>query len=202
MSRKTYHHGSLREALLDSALTILREHPADAVGLREVARNTGVSTAAPYRHFESREALLAALAKRGFRELQSRLQSVIDECGPGALAELGREYVTFALENRNLFDLMLRGERAGLPSQELRATSQAVFDLLQGAVDEVVGKPSRHGAIGAWALVHGLSVLAAERQLSADLLVPEALTALVANITEAYVSGLKTISSKDAEQAN
>ena len=86
-----------------------------------------------------------------------------------------------------------------------RPDGQLEFDRLvriQGAVNEVVGKSSRHGAIGAWALVHGLSVLAAERQLSADLLVPEALTALVANITEAYVSGLKTISSKDAEQAN
>lgn len=191
MRRKSYHHGSLREALLEAALAILQDHPADAVGLREVARKVGVSTAAPYRHFESREALLAALAERGFRELQSRLQSAINEHGPAALSELGREYVSFALENQNLFDLMLRGERASPPSQELRETSRAVFDLMQGAVDEVAGKPSRHGAIGAWALVHGLSVLAAERQLLPDLQEPERLSAAVADITRTYVAGLR-----------
>ena len=86
---------------------------------------------------------------------------------------------------------MLRGERMSSPSRELRDTIRAVFDLMQGAVDEVVGKPSRHGAIGAWALVHGLSVLVAERQLVPDLQEPERLSAAVADITRIYVAGLR-----------
>jgi AcrR family transcriptional regulator len=189
MPESAYHHGNLKQALVESALALLRERPADEIGLREVARRIGVSTAAPYRHFESRDSLLSALASHGFRELERRLRGVVEENGPGALAELGQAYVRFALENRNLFGLMLRGER-GVPNEELRAAGQAAFNLLQAAVDDLAGTSSREGAAGAWALVHGLSILAIERQLAPDLLELGRFEVVVRDVTKMFETGL------------
>src|SRR5215813_14824209 len=69
MRRKPYHHGNLREALLESAIVLIAEVGPAGFKLRELARRAGVSHNAPYRHFRDRDALMAAVAKQGFREL-------------------------------------------------------------------------------------------------------------------------------------
>lgn len=74
MSRATYHHGSLRQALIDGAREILAERGHDQFSLNEVARRAGVSTAAPYRHFESKDDLLAAVADQGYATLHQTLE--------------------------------------------------------------------------------------------------------------------------------
>ncbi|MCC5968673.1 MAG: TetR/AcrR family transcriptional regulator [Pararhodobacter sp.] len=191
MTRENYHHGNLKEAIISAALTILHAQSVESVGLREIARMIGVSSAAPYRHFASREALLSALAVRGFRALEHRLQQVVRTHGPESLAELGQAYVAFALENRNLFGLMLRTERTEQTDDDLHEAGQAAFNLLQSAVSAIAGKPCRDDAIGAWSLVHGLSILVAERQIAPDLLERARLKALVAQVTDTYARGLQ-----------
>jgi AcrR family transcriptional regulator len=187
-----YHHGNLREALVDAALAILREKSLESVGLREVARQIGVSTAAPYRHFANRDALLTAVAAQGFRDLASRLTGVANRHGPAALAALGQAYVSFAMEHRNLFEIMLRGERGGASSEELQTAGRAAFQSLETAVNHIVGDGSHEAALGAWSLVHGLSILAAERQLPATSLAQDRLDVLVRKATETFELGLRS----------
>ena len=113
---KSYHHGDLRHALVAAAIGLLDQRPAAEIGLREVARAVGVSSAAPYRHFRSREDLMTAVAAEGFAALADRLQTIATGCAVAGsparltarLTALGRAYVDFALENRNLADLMFR----------------------------------------------------------------------------------------------
>src|SRR5919107_731159 len=75
--RKTYHHGDLRQALLDAALELLRAEGAAALTLRAVARAAGVSQAAPYRHFADRGALVAAVAEEGFERLGAAMMGAM-----------------------------------------------------------------------------------------------------------------------------
>ena len=147
-SNRPYHHGDLRAALLDAADTLLEKGGDGAVSLREVARAAGVSATAAYRHFTDKEALLAALAARHFRDFGAAIGA---ESGLGAR---GRAYVRFALARPGRFRLMFGGLLARAEAHpELRAASRATFDALRG----VAG--SEDGALRAWAFVHGLAQL-------------------------------------------
>ncbi len=152
-----YHHGNLRDVLLAAARAVLEEKGPDALSLREVAREAGVSHNAPYRHFASRDALLAALAARGFIELATALSR-------GERRERGVAYVRFALANPPLFRLMFGGSLRIEAHPELRQAAAAAFEALRGgfgaagsATKSASGLPPAPSA--AWALVHGLSQL-------------------------------------------
>lgn len=117
-----YHHGSLREALLDEARQMLLERGPDAVTLRELARRTGVSHAAPQRHFPDRDALFDALAAAGFTELADVLEvagGVADD--EAALRIYAEAHLGFASARGPLLDLMF----SRLPAPEGGATAQA-----------------------------------------------------------------------------
>src|SRR5215217_3012202 len=101
-----YHHGNLRQALLEAALIILQKDGASELGLRDLARAVGVSAAAPYRHFDSRAALLEALAVTGFQRFSAAMEGVAATNPADPMAAMGKTYVLFALENANLFRLM------------------------------------------------------------------------------------------------
>src|SRR5258706_11305777 len=104
-----YHHGDLRNALVREGRGLLEEHGVAELSLREVARRTGVSVAAPSRHFDGKEDLLSAIASDGFAELAAIRRSIAD-ANPTPLAkarEMMRGYVRFALQNRGLFNLMV-----------------------------------------------------------------------------------------------
>ena len=93
---QAYHHGDLRQALLDAALVILQTKDAKALSLRGVARQAGVSHTAPYRHFADKAALLAAVAEAGFVEFGQYLQNAVDAAGADPVASLkltGMAYV-------------------------------------------------------------------------------------------------------------
>lgn len=134
-------------------MELLEKQGVDAVLLREVARRAGVSHTAPYRHFASREALLAALATEGFREFGRRVRSA---AGPA----MGEAYVGFALEHPQLFRLMFGGLlRLGRdPSLALAAKGayEGLVDALRAHRE--IADPQL-AAAAAWSLVHGLSQL-------------------------------------------
>src|SRR5262245_19733670 len=97
--RKPYHHGNLRKALLDAAIGLIAEVGPTAFTLREVARRAGVSHNAPYRHFQAKEDLMAAVATEGYRELTAAMLHAA-KGQPNAVDRLKRAglgYVTFAL---------------------------------------------------------------------------------------------------------
>jgi AcrR family transcriptional regulator len=153
-----YHHGNLRAACVTEAMRQLERHGPDAVSLREVARRLGVSPRAPYRHFEDKTELLAAVAERGFEQFTRALQATR---GFHALAEA---YVAFSLANPNLVRLMFTDRERRFPTLEQKA--RASFALLEEQIGHVV--PPRHRALAAttaWALVQGLADLLRRKQI-------------------------------------
>lgn len=174
-----YHHGNLRQALLEAALIILEKEGEAGLGLRDLARAVGVSAAAPYRHFDSRAALLESLAVTGFQRFSAAMEAVAASNPPDPMAAMGKTYVLFALSNANLFRLMFSPElkKDGRPG--LRIAADAAFDTLR----HVVGGDVRTGrikALAAWAKVHGLSILLLDGQIA--LRAGEDTEALIAEI--------------------
>jgi AcrR family transcriptional regulator len=163
--RRPYRHGNLPNAMRAAARAILDEAGPDAVGLRETARRVGVSATAAYRHFTSKEDLLASVAAEGFRELTASMETAA--AGPDPRIGVGLAYVEFALQKRGLFRLMfgpILVERTKYPL--LNQAAGDAFDILQRAArpDDRQENPA---AMAAWSLVHGLS------GLLIDGLVPE-----------------------------
>ncbi len=179
-----YHHGDLRRALIAAGRELLAEHGPTGVSLREVARAVGVSHNAPYRHFESREALLAAIATDGY-ELMSQRMSATGGTGRQKLIACGVAYVGFAVEFPSLYRLMFSSDIRKDAFPLLRAAADRAYALLEAAIPTGVSSP-RVVALGAWAIVHGLADLLVGGQLSPDI----ALDNLVTEAIEAYANGL------------
>jgi AcrR family transcriptional regulator len=141
----TYHHGELRQTVLQAAGDILEKEGLEALSVRELARRAGVSHNAPYRHFPDRASLHAALAAEGFEMLDHALQS-------RPRREMGEAYVGFALAHPERFRLMFGG-LAGLEPRE-----RWVYEgLLESFAD--LGEDAPYAAAAAWGLMHGLSHL-------------------------------------------
>ena len=157
---RSYRHGNLPVALLAAAREILDENGLQAVGLRETARRVGVSATAAYRHFTSKEDLLASVAAEGFHELAAAMQSASRGANP--LSRAGLAYIEFADQNRGLFRLMfgpVLAERTKYPT--LQAATAGVEALLLRGVADLDQRPLNDNlaAMAAWGLVHGLSHL-------------------------------------------
>ena len=157
---RPYRHGNLPAALVASARQILDENGMHAVGLRETARRVGVSATAAYRHFTSKEDLLASVAAEGFRELSAAMEGATHGSNP--LSRAGLAYVEFAQQNRGLFRLMfgpVLAERTRYPA--LQAATDGVEALLLRGVADLDQRPLEDNlaAMTAWGLVHGLSHL-------------------------------------------
>ncbi|MEO5805381.1 TetR/AcrR family transcriptional regulator [Devosia sp.] len=159
-----YHHGDLRRALVDAALVMLEREGEAGLGLRDLARAVGVSPAAPYRHFDSRIALLETLAVIGFQKFTRMMASLQETTPDQKLSAMGRAYVLFALDNANLFRLMFSAQlkREGRPG--LKMAADAAFETLQLVSGE--GSGGRVAALAAWAKVHGLAVLLLDGQIA------------------------------------
>jgi len=166
--RRGYHHGNLRQALVEAALALVEERGIPEFTLREVARRVGVTHAAPQRHFEDRAALVAAVAEEGFRKLRAHLEAgMADARDPATrLHALGVGYVQFAVRNPAHFRVMFSAELADKSRYPaLLAASRAVHDFLVRCIADgqeqgffVEGDPLEL-AFAAWSLVHGLAVL-------------------------------------------
>ena len=186
-----YHHGDLRRVLLEGASELLETNQFSSIGLREAARAAKVSPAAPYRHFRNREALLAAVAARGFERLAAALSGVRDAPEGDRLRVMGRAYLDFALAHRNLFRLMFSSEISKDDHADLRTASQQAMEALQSAMRSKGVESAREAAVGAWALVHGLAQLLVDDQLSKDLTAGPARERLISVITDVYGAGLR-----------
>ena len=156
--RRSYHHGDLPAALLRSAGKSLEKEGLEALTLRTLARRTGVSHAAPYRHFPHREALLAALAAEGFAMLGKAQR---EAAAAGGLRAMGEAYVRFARQHPQRFRLMFGGQLQIARHPALREIATKTFEGLSGALAARVpgAQGARDASIAAWALVHGLAQL-------------------------------------------
>ena len=168
-----YHHGNLRQSLEDAAIHLIAQVGPAGFTLREVARQAGVSHNAPYRHFRSKEELLAAVGAKGFRELRSAMLAA-SEASPNALERLfsaGTAYVAFALSQPEhfsvMFDAPLSKEEHSDYGGAAQEAFQALFDLIATCQRDSLLPPGEtlRRALVAWSLVHGISKLAVSGQL-------------------------------------
>jgi AcrR family transcriptional regulator len=141
---RPYHHGALREALLDEGQLVLAQQGPEAISLRELARRAGVSHSAPERHFANRQALLEALAIRGHTLLYAAIKRALDEHGPrleDQFRAAATAYVDFAIENGRLLELMVTA-RAGTSNAALTSAADDVFALISAMLGESgIGNP-------------------------------------------------------------
>lgn len=167
----------LRERLLDAAMDLLEHDGPEALTLRSLAAATGVSHMAPYRHFRDKEALLAALAERGFMALGQAMQAAgarrqaSGESPRSAFLGFGVAYLDFARARPQLYRLMFGPALAGKAEHAgLVAAAAATFDGLLRAVGEVIPPedpfPTETHAVATWSMVHGLALLLLDRRLA------------------------------------
>ena len=165
-TRTRYHHGNLRQALLDAAVDLIARHGVHGFSLNAAARAAGVSTAAPYRHFATKDALVAAVVERGWEQFGAALRHAAQRHPDDPLerlAALGRQYIDFAVARPAVFRLLF-GERDREPLRS--AAGPATFDTLLACVRQArergqlrPGLDDRRVAHAAWAMVHGLATL-------------------------------------------
>lgn len=159
---RPYHHGDLRRALIDAALAAIGRDGVASISLRGLARDLGVSHAAPVHHFRDKAGLLTAVAVEGFELLAARLQRAWEETG--SFLEVGVAYVGFATSHPAHFEVMFRPDLYHRDDPELARASDAAAAVLYERVGQAVGRARRRrdtelAGIAAWALVHGLATL-------------------------------------------
>ena len=192
---RPYHHGNLREALLRAAEKTLETGGVQNISLRELSRELGVSHTSPRRHFANKQALLDALALRGFERFDLALSRATQERGldfQTRLTKLTRAFVSFALKHSALLGLMFEAKhRAGAPRELLEASekafghSAAAFAEGQTTGEVVAGDPWRLSLV-VFASMQGLIALSTNGKFKG---IP--LDRLVVEIIEPLILGLR-----------
>jgi AcrR family transcriptional regulator len=191
---RPYHHGNLRTALLDAAERGLRESGADQLSLRDLAREIGVSHAAPRRHFPDRQALLDALAVAGFERLDSTLRTALASAGedfPARVRTTMTAYTRFATENAALLELMYTSKHRPGATQIVEA-AEAPFRLM----GELILQGQEEGALQTCAPEQIGIVLFATLQgiasiINGGFIKPELLDGLVETAVEQFLRGAR-----------
>ena len=167
--RRGYHHGNLREALIRAALDLIAQKGPAGFTFADAARSAGVSSAAPYRHFRDRDALLADVARRGFELFEAALDHAWNDGRPdpyAAFENVGRAYLAFARGEPAHYSAMFE---AGVPLDAepgLREASGRAFDILRRASEVLCARipqdkrpPALMMSLHVWALSHGIASL-------------------------------------------
>lgn len=175
MPHRPFHHGNLRAVLLEQAEAVLRERGADALSLRELAREAGVSHGAPRSHFADRGALLDALAERGFVRLADEIQQAASRAREDHIRTLhaaASAYVGFAVREPAMLSLMFATKADG-PSEAVRTAAERLF----GTMAEIMEAGVEAGAYGAGDVGRLTLVLSATVQGIAALVTSGRITA-------------------------
>lgn len=169
---RPYHHGDLRRALLEAARRILEAEGPSALSLRAVAREAGVSPAAPYHHFKDKAELLDAVAEQGWEMLDRRMAEAQGEAEPrDKLNALGIAYVCFARDNPALYRVMYDAARdnEALPEEMVRENEDSPYckvrdTMIELGADPAAGTELELATTAAWCAAHGLAEMAGFRQ--------------------------------------
>jgi AcrR family transcriptional regulator len=165
-----YHHGNLREALLEAALDLIGQKGAAGFTFADAARMAGVSPAAPYRHFRDRDELLASIAQRGFEQFEVALMEAWDDGRPDtvtAFERVGRAYLNFARENPAYYSAMFESSIPLDSNPTLMAASERAFAIIRAAAERLAAlappgvprPPALMMALHIWSMSHGVASL-------------------------------------------
>lgn len=168
---RRYHHGDLRRALVDAARRLLEAEGPSALSLRAVAREAGVSPAAPYHHFKDKAELLDAVAHEGWDILSAKMAAAKTAAtGPDQLTALGVAYVAFARESPALYRVMYDAarDREALP-MDVKAQDDSAYCMVRDTMVEHGANPTCEvdlelASIAAWCAGHGLAEMASFKQ--------------------------------------
>jgi AcrR family transcriptional regulator len=180
MNKKKYHHGDLKNALIEAGIEILAKDGLGALSLREVARQAGVSHTAPYAHYADKQALIAAIATAGYEKLYARLADVVqqNQATPAQqLVEAGWAYLEFAFEEPDHFKItfsdVVEKEKDYPAFVEISQKSFKLVVMIIEACQQtgvLPAGPSDLIAVSVWSLLHGLASLILEEQISHTIL--------------------------------
>lgn len=195
----TYHHGDLRNALIIAAAELIEENGSLDFAMIDAARRAGVSSAAPYRHFRDRDALLESVAILGFLGLTTASMEAVAGTRRGsadAIVALGKSYISYITQRAAFHDLMFGdvGLRAmDSDSAELKTSGFYVLvDAVQAycEAEQVSGENPTELATKLWAMVHGLSMLSLNKKIARFL--PDAdVYQLLESSTATFLAGLR-----------
>jgi AcrR family transcriptional regulator len=179
MSPHKYHHGDLKNALIQAAIETLSADGVNVLSLRKVAQRAGVSHAAPYAHFTDKQALIAAISTEGYRKLFDCLASVVEQYRHDPLRQLietAWAYVQFALREPAHFKITLSGmvEKEQEYPALVEMTQKAfglVVEVTEACQQAGILKPgpSDQMAVSVWSMVHGFTSLFLEGQISSSM---------------------------------
>ncbi len=202
--RRGYHHGNLREALINAALDLIAKKGPAGFTFADAARWVGVSSAAPYRHFRDREALLVDVARRGFELFTAQLDRAWNDGRPDpftAFENLGRAYLAFAREQAAYYSAMFESGIAHDSDSGLRDAADRAFAVLRKASETLCARlpaekrpPALMVSLHVWALSHGIASIFARGDAGRRKL-PMAPEELLEAAMLVYLRGLGLISS-------
>lgn len=197
--RRGYHHGNLREALIRAALQLIGEKGPAGFTFAEAARAAGVSSAAPYRHYRDRDALLADIARRGYETLEQALKRGWNEGRPDpirAFEAFGRSYLDFARNESALYTAMFESGVSLDSDPALRQAADRAFGVLRKACDALCElmppekrPPALMMSLHIWAMAHGTASLFA-RPDAGRRRVPMSPEELLESVMLIYLQGL------------
>ena len=169
-TERGYHHGNLKEALLQAALDLIAKKGAAGFTFADAARIAGVSPAAPYRHFRDRDELLSNIAQRGFEQFESALSEAWDDGRPdtvSAFERVGKAYLAFAREKPAFYSAMFESGLAADVSAGLHAAAERAFAVIRAAAERLAAlapqgsprPPALMMALHIWSMSHGVASL-------------------------------------------
>jgi AcrR family transcriptional regulator len=180
MPEKKYHHGDLKNALIEAGAEILSKEGVNGLSLRKVASKAGVSHAAPYAHFPDKQTLIAAISTEGYRMLYERIEAAVQRSGGDPareLVEAAWAYVSFAISDPAHFKVTISGvvekEKEYPAFVEM---SKKTFGLVVRIVGDCQAAgilkpgPADVSAVSVWSIVHGIATLLIEDQISHTVL--------------------------------
>jgi AcrR family transcriptional regulator len=173
LARKSYHHGDLRDALVQAALQEAEQGGPEAISIKALAKKLGVSQPAPYRHFADREALLAAVTAEAFRQFSAALrESIRKPSKRSKLSRLAQATLTFGLRRNGIYRLMFASRimACAAKGSELHQAASETFGLVLEALEApAVGLLRERHALQIWAALHGVVMLAEQGLLTGQV---------------------------------
>lgn len=198
MAKERHHHGALRDALIHESERLISLRGLEGFTIADACRAAGVSTAAPYKHFENREELIAEVSGLGFRRLTDRMVAARDAHPPGSiegLIALGRAYLGFVSSDPEMFHLMWGTTRQSFKNDTVEDQGCACFGALIDAIEPLKLRldleeiETMEIALSLWSGMHGMAALILGQRLKVvgDL----DLDVAVESLTRAYLDGLQ-----------